>query len=74
MQRSHLMADQNSRELAQNPEGAGVTTDPEGLTALERKLRAEEIATRRRFSQNAAMALVFAMAALTLVVIVRSSP
>ena len=48
-------------------------SEEETLTAFERRIRLEESAVRR-FRQHAAIAFIFGLAALTLVLIVRVNP
>ena len=47
------------------PSDAGI------LAAFERRIRLKETTVRQHFSQNVALAIIFALAALTLVVIVQ---
>jgi hypothetical protein len=63
--------DESGREFAETPDVAAVPGDPESLVDFARKIRLEESVARRRFRQNAAVAIIFALAALTLVLIVQ---
>ena len=71
MRSSDVVTDKSSREFAETSGGAALPSDAGTIAAFERKIRLEESAVRRRFRQNVAMAIIFALAALTLVLIVQ---
>ncbi|WP_157730550.1 hypothetical protein [Variovorax sp. HW608] len=71
MDSSDVVIDESGREFAEASDVAVVPSDPESLADFARKIRLEEIAGRQRFRQHVAVAVIFAMAALTLVLIVQ---
>ena len=71
MRSSDVVTDKSNRESAETPDGAAMPSDAGTLAAFERRIRLKESAVRRRFRQNVALAIIFALAALTLVVIVQ---
>ena len=71
MRSSDVVTDKSSREVAETSDAAAGPSDAGTLAAFERRIRLEESAVRRRFRQNIVLAIIFALAALTLVVIVQ---
>jgi len=65
--------EQSGCESRETLEPSGVPSDPRGPVDLRRRMELDEVAAQRRFKQHAAVAVIFAMAALTLVIIVRIS-
>lgn len=57
--------------LPESQDAAVESTEARDLAAIERSIGLDESAAQRRFRQNVAVAIIFALAALTLVVIVR---
>lgn len=71
MRSSDVVTDKSNRESMETPDGAAGPSDARTLAAFERRIRLKESAVRQRFRQNVALAIIFALAALTLVVIVQ---
>lgn len=68
---SDVVTDKGSRESTETPDCAEMRSDAGPLAAFERRIRLKESAVRRHFRENVALAIIFALAALTLVVIVQ---
>ena len=65
------MRSKSGLDLTEGPDATASPTDARTLAAIERSIELDESAVRRRFRQNVAMAIIFALAALTLVLIVQ---
>jgi len=66
-----VVVDERSSEYHRPSDSAAVQSDARTLAAIKHRITLDESAVRRRFRQNVAVAVIFALAALTLLVIVR---
>ena len=71
MHSSDAVTDKSSREFAETSDAAAAPSDAGTRAAFERRIRLQESAVRRHVRQNVALAIIFALAALTRVVIVQ---
>lgn len=71
MHSSDVVTEKSNRESAETSDGAAKLSDAGTLAAFERRIRLKESAARQRFRQNVVLAIIIALAALTLVVIVQ---
>ena len=74
MRSSDVVSDESGREFTEVSDVGAAESDAGTLAAFERRIRLEESAIRQRFRQHVALAIIFAFAALTLVLIVRVGP
>lgn len=74
MPSSDVVTDKSNRESAETPAGVAMSSDAGTLAAFERRIRLKGSAGRQRFRQNVVLAIIFALDALTLVVIVQVGP